>query len=71
MKITIDTANDSKEELRKLITLLQSLVEEKPKDVFSESESTPSDGMFNMFGDQPDNSTDDGSEETTFKIEEY
>jgi len=70
MKITIDTANDTKEELRKLISLLQSIVgEEKPADIFSEPESVPSDGIFNMFGEQE--TTPEETAEESFKLEEY
>jgi len=75
MKITIDTANDSKEELRKLISMLQSIVGEKPADIFTEP--APSEGIFNMFGEQSDaipkeqkENADDVVEET-FKLVEY
>jgi len=68
MKITIDTKEDSHQEIRKIIRMLSSLVEEKEvfsnqKDVFSEdNESTQSGGVqsensqggiFNMFDSSP------------------
>ena len=52
MIITIDTAKDSHEDIRRAIDLLQNLtgsavVTNQPQDV-----PTPSEGMFNMFGSQ-------------------
>jgi hypothetical protein len=56
MKIEIDTERASKQELAHLADMLRSLAGSsgsvvKPKDVFEES--SPSGGMFNMFGDTP------------------
>ena len=57
MKITIDTKEDSHTEIRKIIRMLSSLVEEKEvmsnqSDLFSDDDSDKeeSTGMFNMFG---------------------
>lgn len=53
MKITIDTKEDSHDEIKKVIKMLSNLVEmtpEGPKNIF-ESDDTPSDNVFgNMFG---------------------
>jgi hypothetical protein len=49
MKITIDTKEESKEEIKKLISFLQKLVDE---DSYSSSSSPePAAGAFNMFSD--------------------
>ena len=66
MKITIDTKEDSHEELRKIIKLLSSLVGEKEvmsnqSDMFGDDDGgkEESTGMFNMFSqDKPVTSTD-------------
>jgi len=56
MKITIDTKEDSKEEIRKLIQMLSSLLgeevkinQEASKDLFSSEEGNKA--FFNMFSD--------------------
>jgi len=62
MKITIDTKEDTHEELRKIIKMLSSLVGEKEvmsnqSDMFSDDDNgkEESTGMFNMFSqDKPD-----------------
>ena len=48
MKITIDTKEESKENLKKIISFLQNLAETGPADYGTNTES--SEGMFNMFG---------------------
>ncbi|MFC1697754.1 hypothetical protein ACFL1H_05450 [Nanoarchaeota archaeon] len=67
MKIQIDTKEDSSEELKKVIRLLQALVNETPsisqsKNIFEsglpgenveKTETPPSGNMFNMFESQP------------------
>ena len=61
MKITIDTKEDSGDDIRKVIRMLQSLVGETTHqaDAFSDTEQEP--GVFNMF-DAP-NSEDSPTEE--------
>ncbi|MBI2208569.1 hypothetical protein HYU50_03660 [Candidatus Woesearchaeota archaeon] len=60
MKITIDTKEDSHEEIRRVIKMLSSLVGEKEimsnQDIFSDSSSSQEGGAFNMFS-----SSDSGS----------
>ena len=66
MKITIDTKEDSHEELRKIIKMLSSLVGEKEvmsnqSDIFNDNDSDKEEntGMFNMFSqDKPETSAD-------------
>ena len=71
MKIEIDTLRDSAVEIRKAITLLQSLVEhptmQQPvKNIFeSSSAETPAQSMFGLF-DTPPN-----EKKTEAKIEYY
>jgi len=76
MKITIDTKEDSHQEIRKVIKMLSSLVGEKEifsnqKDVFSDDkeESVESDdqssGIFNMFGSSTEKKSEDGTTEET------
>jgi hypothetical protein len=72
MKITIDTKEDSKEEIRKAISFLSSLSDgavytniEKPshqKDIFSD-DSSPSvgGGIFSMFGDASSSASPEAS----------
>ena len=49
MKITIDTKEESKQEIKKLIAFLQKLVDNDYSD-YSRSSPEPSSGSFNMFG---------------------
>ena len=53
MKITIDTKEDSHEEIKKVIKMLSSLVGEKEimsnQDIFSDKSSGQEDGVFSMF----------------------
>jgi len=53
MKITIDTKEDSHEEIRRVIKMLSSLVGEKEfmsnQDIFSDDASKQSNGAFNIF----------------------
>ncbi len=54
MKITIDTKEDSKEEIKKIIQMLSSLLGEEVKvnkDLFSAEETGSNDAFVNMFGD--------------------
>ena len=64
MKITIDTKEDSHEEIKKAISLLSSILEkEKSFDVFESSPSIPSSqdssstGLFGMFNNSDNNNT--------------
>ena len=75
MKITIDTKEDSHDDLRKVIRMLQHMVgESNDGAILSNSSSGPSEestgAFFNMFGDSPsspsideDSSDDDDQEE--------
>jgi len=74
MKITIDTKEDSHQEIRKIIRMLSSLVGEQEvfsnsKDAFSDNEdnedtaSSGSTGMFNMFGSSTEKKSEDVNEE--------
>ncbi len=60
MKITIDTKEDSAEEIKKLIKMLSSLIGEEYKSV-NENKEVPevSEGTFNMF----DSSAEEKQEE--------
>ena len=53
MKITIDTKEDSHEEIRRVIKMLSSLVGEKEvmsnQDIFSDASSGQESGVFSMF----------------------
>ncbi|MBD3163745.1 hypothetical protein GF323_00935 [Candidatus Woesearchaeota archaeon] len=55
MKITIDTKEDSHDEIRKVIRLLQNMVSQAGnRDMFSsvsDQDSSPEPSLFNMFGD--------------------
>ena len=84
MKITIDTKEDSHEEIRKIIKMLSSLVGGEvmtnQRDVFSDdSNQTGSSDMFNIFNNpESENKTDEEKKEETEevdlgipKVEEY
>jgi len=82
MKITIDTKEDSKEEIKKIISLLQNLLNEPYSNLESKNEFAPA-GMFNMFSDKPaiggSNTADDllkesddsEEKEEKFEVETY
>lgn len=74
MKITIDTREESKEELRKLISFLQNLVSDSYGQV-SNDVPPASEGAFNMFGapsDDAEKKEDDEKEpESDVRIMEY
>ena len=78
MKITIDTKEDSHEELRKIIKMLSSLIGEKEvmsnqSDMFSDDDSgkEESTGMFNMFSqDKPVTSTDSETADSEITTDE-
>lgn len=60
MKITIDTKEESKEELKKIINFLQKILEESNYSTYSStptnsshSPSQPTQGMFSMFNNEP------------------
>ena len=61
MKITIDTKEDSHDEIRKVIKLLQTMIEHTHNpDIFAssslsknESSPEPTPSMFGMFGETP------------------
>ncbi|MFC1801741.1 hypothetical protein ACFLZB_04740 [Nanoarchaeota archaeon] len=67
MKITIDTKEDSHEEIKKVISLLTHLIGEPPmtnsKNIFDDSKPTEeSGGLFNIF-DSPQTSEKEEDEE--------
>ena len=73
MIITINTKEDSREEIKKVIQILMRMIEENS---LSNSEFSPvtSDGMFNIFGDSsPAQQSEAKKEEepTTDRIEIY
>jgi len=49
MKITIDTKEDSKEELKKLIRMLSAIVDDN--DFRTNNDMPSGDGLFNLFSD--------------------
>jgi len=64
MKITIDTKEESKEELKKIINFLQKIIEESNYSTYSSTPTNdslpssspspqPSQGMFSMFNNEP------------------
>jgi len=69
LKISIDTKEDSHEEIKKIIKMLSSLVGEEVMtnqgDTFSDdSKEAPSSDMFNMFNNpESENKTDEEKEE--------
>ena len=67
MKITIDTREDSHEEIKKLIRMLSSLIGEEvksnsPSNIFEDSsDDTAGNALANMFGDDNTPKDDDNS----------
>ena len=53
MKLTIDTKEDSKEEIQKVISLLQNMLDEPRSNIF-EDKAQP--GICGMFNDKPESS---------------
>ena len=51
MKITIDTKEDSKEELKKLIRMLSAMVDDN--DFRTNNDAPSGEGIFNLFSDNP------------------
>ena len=51
MKITIDTKEDTHEEIKKVIDILTSMVGSLPSNQDSESEPVVGEGIFGMFSD--------------------
>ena len=74
MKITIDTKEDSGDDIRKVIRMLQSLVGESTHqaDAFSDTDSEQEPGVFNMF-DAPteDSQTEEEPKPEKIDIVEY
>ena len=71
MKITIDTKEDSAEEIKKLIKMLSSLIGEEYKSV-DENKEIPevSEGVFNMFDSPAEekNEEDEKEEDKPFEL---
>ena len=69
MKITIDTKEDSAEEIKKLIKMLSSLI---GKEYTSEDENKEvpevSEGIFNMFDSSAEEKKEEDKEEKPFKL---
>ena len=56
MEIKIDTAKDSREDIKKAIKLLKSLINEDYEETGEQKDySEPEPGAFNMFGDNTTN----------------
>jgi len=53
MKITIDTKEDSKEEIKKVISLLQNMLDEPRSNIFDDKTQP---GIFGMFNDKSESS---------------
>jgi len=72
MKITIDTKEDSHEEIRKIIKMLSSLMGEEAftnqGNIFEDKEPGPSQNVFSMFEDKSQNAPE--SQEEQIKPEE-
>ena len=77
MKITIDTKEDSHEEIKKVISLLTHLIGETPRtnaNIFDDSKPTEeSNNLFNIFDNpQPaEKKEDDEEEDETPQIQMY
>ena len=68
MKITIDTKEDSHEDIKKVVKMLQALLEghtNAPMDLFSDnssgSDSDSSGGLFNLFDDDKKDDSGDST----------
>jgi len=71
MKITIDTKEDSSEEIKKLIKMLSSLIGEEHKSVNKNKEIPEvSEGVFNMFDSPAEekNEEDEKEEDKPFEL---
>jgi len=71
MEIKIDTKKDSIEDIKKVITMLSSLISSSggSNNIFSDDTTpTESPGVMNMFGDESTLSSD--SEETPVEVED-
>ena len=66
MKITIDTKEDSNEEIKKLIKMLSSLIGED----YKKEDETPevSEGVFNMFDSSAEEKKEEDKEEKPFEL---
>jgi len=65
MKITIDTKSDSQKDLRKVVELLQHILDGPSSSEVSDSNNSE-DGIFNLFGEsnEPDKTSNDESNES-------
>ncbi|MCK5107165.1 MAG: hypothetical protein KAQ83_00380 [Nanoarchaeota archaeon] len=62
MQITIDTKEESKEEIKKLISFLQKLIDEDSYSSYNSTDSPePAAGAFNMFSDNSPSESSDSS----------
>ncbi|MCK5789066.1 MAG: hypothetical protein KAH32_08700, partial [Chlamydiia bacterium] len=61
MKITIDTKEESKEEIKKLISFLQKLIDEDSYSSYSSESPEPTAGAFNMFSDNSQDTSSSSS----------
>ncbi len=70
MKIAIDTKQDSAEDIKKVIRMLQHLVGEYTNDTGTVA-SEPKEGLFNLF-DQPAPESPESKDSTeTFKVAQF
>ena len=76
MKITIDTKEDSNEEIRKIIKMLSSLVGEResfsnqPNIFEDDKKAEPTNAFANMFGSEPSTPSKESTEDEEVKVEE-
>ena len=65
MKITIDTKEDSPEDIKKAIQLLQHLIGEKNNDVFSVNSNESSNAFQSIFSEQKADETPQTAEQVS------
>jgi hypothetical protein len=53
MKITIDTKEDTHDDIKKVLHVLTNIIERKDDSVLTETNEEKPAGFMNMFGDQP------------------
>ena len=65
MKISIDTKEDSKEEIRKVISMLSALVDQpQHSNIFDDSSPPETGSLMGMFDAEPSTGDSDDSEDT-------
>ena len=71
MIITINTKEDSREEIKRAIQMLMRLIDEAPVTNSQDFAPPATEGMFNIFDNNPSSGTEEKTEETPDKIEVY